>query len=208
MKKVFLQPLTVRIWHWINAACFFALIITGLQLRYQELPNVTSFRTAVDIHNLFGLIMILDFVLWFAFYLFTGKIRIYIPLDLKKFFTGAFNQALYYGYGLFLGKKNPHHATPDDKFNPLQQSAYFMIMLVLMPLQIITGLFLWDIQRFAYWIGLVGGLRVVDITHVAVFFFLTAFLFVHVYLTTLGRTPWEHIKAMFTGYEEIEDNGK
>ncbi|TAN43181.1 MAG: cytochrome B [Nitrospirae bacterium] len=208
MKKIFLQPLTVRIWHWINALCFFALIVTGLQLRYQELPNITSFRTAVDIHNLFGLIMTLDFFLWLAFYIFTGKIRLYIPLDLKKFFTGAFAQALYYGYGIFLGKKNPHHATPDDKFNPLQQSAYFMVMLLLMPLQIITGLFLWDIKRFAYWIGLLGGLKVVDITHVAVFFFLTAFLFVHVYLTTLGRTPWEHIKAMFTGYEEMEENGK
>jgi len=34
-----------------------------------------------------------------------------------------------------------------------------------------------------------------------------AFLFVHIYLTTLGRTPLEHIKAMFTGYEEEPEHG-
>jgi hypothetical protein len=31
------------------------------------------------------------------------------------------------------------------------------------------------------------------------------FILVHVYLTTLGRTASEHVKAMFTGYEEVED---
>lgn len=208
MKKLFLHPLTVRIWHWINAVSFLVLIVTGIQIRYREITNLTKFKTAVDIHNIFGFLLVLDFLLWLAYYVLTGKIKIYVPLDLKKFFTGAIRQAIYYGYGLFKGEKNPHHATPDDKFNPLQQSAYFMIMLILMPLQLITGVLLWDIRRFADWIGLLGGLKIIDIVHVAVFFFLTAFLFVHVYLSTLGTTPLEHIKAMFTGYEEIENNGK
>jgi Ni/Fe-hydrogenase b-type cytochrome subunit len=208
MKKIFLHPLTVRIWHWINAVCFLVLIFTGLQLRYSEMPTLTKFKTAVDIHNLFGFLLIADFLLWTAFYVITGKITLYLPLKPVKFLKGAIRQARYYGYGLFIGEKNPHHATADDKFNPLQQSAYFMIMLVLMPVQIVTGILLWDIKRFAGWISLLGGLRVVDIVHVAVFFFLSAFLFVHVYLTTLGRTPLEHIKAMFTGYEEVDEDGK
>lgn len=208
MKKVFLHPLTVRIWHWINTACFLVLIVTGLQLRYSEMPTLTKFKTAVDLHNLFGFLLIADFLLWLGYYVISGKIRLYLPLDPKKFLTGAIRQARYYGYGLFRGEKNPHHATADDKFNPLQQSAYFMIMLLAMPVQIITGILLWDIRRFAGWISLLGGLRVVDIVHVAIFFCLSAFLFVHVYLTTLGRTPLEHIKAMFTGYEEVDENGK
>jgi Ni/Fe-hydrogenase b-type cytochrome subunit len=207
MKKIFLHPLTVRIWHWINAVSFIVLIVTGLQIRYHEMPNLTKFRTAVEIHNLFGFILILDFVLWLVYYVFTGKIKIYVPLHPKKFFMDALKQTRYYGYGLFIGEENPHHATPDNKFNPLQQTAYFMIMLVLMPLQIVSGVLLWDIKMFADWIGLLGGLKIVDMVHVSVFFFLTAFLFVHVYLTTLGTTPLEHIKAMFTGYEEIEEKG-
>jgi len=31
------------------------------------------------------------------------------------------------------------------------------------------------------------------------------FILVHVYLTTLGRTASQHVKAMLTGYEEVED---
>ncbi len=205
MKKIFLHPLTIRLWHWINTICFFVLIVTGLQLRYSEMPTLTKFKTAVDVHNLFGFLMIADFLLWFGYYVVTGKIRLYIPMQPRAFLTGAIRQARYYGYGLFVGEKNPHHATADNKFNPLQQSAYFMIMLVLVPVQIITGVLLWDIKRFAGWISLLGGLRMVDIVHVAVFFCLTAFLFVHVYLTTLGRTPLEHIKAMVTGYEEVDE---
>ncbi|MBA4372118.1 MAG: cytochrome b [Thermodesulfovibrio sp.] len=208
MKMVFLHPLIVRVWHWVNMTAFLVLIVTGLQLRYSELPTLTKFRTAVDVHNLFGFLLIADFLLWCGYYMFTGKIKLYIPLNPVKFVKGAILQARYYGYGLFIGEKNPHHATADNKFNPLQQSAYFMIMLLLMPIQIITGLLLWDIKKFAVWISLLGGLRMVDIAHVAVFFCLTAFLFVHVYLTTLGRTPLEHIKAMFTGYEEVDEEGK
>lgn len=208
MNKIFLHPLVVRLWHWVNAVGFIVLIITGIQIRYREIANFVAFKTAVEIHNFFGFIVVLDFVIWLVYYVFTGKIRMYVPLNLKKFATGALKQARYYGYGLFIGEQNPHHATADNKFNPLQQAAYFMIMLLLMPLQLISGVLLWDIKAFADWIGILGGLKVVDLVHVAVFFFLTAFLLVHVYLTTLGTTPLEHIKAMFTGYEEIEEHGK
>lgn len=208
MKKIFLHPLVVRIWHWVNAAGFIVLIITGIQIRYREIASFGTFKTAVEVHNFFGFIVVLGFFVWLAYYVLTGKIRMYVPLNLKKFLTGALKQARYYGYGLFIGEENPHHATADNKFNPLQQAAYFMIMLLLMPLQLISGVLLWDIKMFANWIGLLGGLKVVDMVHVIVFFFLTAFLFVHVYLTTLGTTTLEHIKEMFTGYEEIEEHGK
>jgi thiosulfate reductase cytochrome b subunit len=47
--------------------------------------------------------------------------------------------------------------------------------------------------------------RVVATIHVALFIFFTAFIFVHVYLASLGHKPSSHFKAMVTGYEEIED---
>jgi thiosulfate reductase cytochrome b subunit len=170
MKKIFLHPLVVRIWHWVNAAGFIVLIITGIQIRYREIASFGTFKTAVEIHNFFGFIVVLGFFVWLAYYVLTGKIRMYVPLNLKKFLTGALKQARYYGYGLFIGEENPHHATADNKFNPLQQAAYFMIMLLLMPLQLISGVLLWDIKMFANWIGLLGGLKVVDMVHVIVFF--------------------------------------
>jgi Ni,Fe-hydrogenase I cytochrome b subunit len=46
---------------------------------------------------------------------------------------------------------------------------------------------------------------VVDTIHVGLCIVFMIFILVHVYLTTLGRTASEHVKAMFTGYEEVED---
>ena len=116
-----------------------------------------------------------------SYYLFTGKIRLYIPpLNPRKYLTGCLLQAKYYGYGLFYGEVNPHHASPENKFNPLQQVAYFFIMLLLLPLQIITGVLLWDVKIFANVIGMLGGLVFVDIVHVAISFAFIAFLFVHI----------------------------
>jgi len=207
MKKIYLHPLPVRIWHWINAVSFIVLIVTGLQIRYRELLGIMTFRDAVDIHNAAGFVVLFNFVLWLVFYIVTGKIKIYIPpLNLKKFILGSIRQARYYGYGIFLGEENPHHSSPDNKFNPLQQMAYLAIMLLLLPLQIVSGLMLWDVKMFAGWINFAGGLKMVDTVHVLLFLFFTSFLFVHVYLATLGHTATEHIKAMFTGYETLEEH--
>lgn len=207
MKRIYLHPLPVRIWHWINAVSFLVLIVTGLQIRYRELLGLMKFRTAVDIHNMFGFILIFNFFIWLVFYILTGKIRIYIPpLNIKKFITGCVRQARYYGYGLFLGEENPHHSTADNKFNPMQQMAYLSIMLLLIPLQLGTGLLLYDVKAFAGYIDIFGGIKIVDTIHVFLFLFFTSFLFVHIYLATLGHTVMAHIKAMFTGYEEIEEH--
>jgi len=207
MKRIYLHPLPVRIWHWINAVSFLVLIVTGLQIRYRELLGLMKFRTAVDIHNMVGFILIFNFFIWLVFYILTGKIRIYIPtLNIKKFITGCVRQARYYGYGLFMGEENPHHSTADNKFNPMQQMAYLSIMLLLIPLQLVTGVLLWDVKAFASYIDIFGGIKIVDTIHVFLFLFFTSFLFVHIYLATLGHTVMAHIKAMFTGYEEIEEH--
>ena len=206
MKKIYLHPLPVRIWHWVNAISFIVLIVTGLQIRYREILGLMKFREAVDIHNIFGFILIFNFFIWLVFYIVTGKIKIYIPpLNLKKFVMGSIKQARYYGYGILMGEPNPHHSTPDNKFNPMQQMAYLAIMLLLIPLQLLSGLLLWDAKRFSDFINLAGGIKIVDTVHVFLFLFFMSFLFVHIYLATLGHTATAHIKAMFTGYEELEE---
>ena len=203
MKRIYLHELPVRVWHWINAGSFLMLIATGIQIRYRDVVHLTSFKTAVDVHNYFGFVLILNFCLWALYYALSRRLKVYIPdPNLKNFIKGTMRQARYYAYGIFVGEENPHHATPDNKFNPMQQVAYFNIMLLFMPMQIATGLMLWDIKLFSGWISFAGGLKVVDMVHLFLSIFFTAFLFVHIYLATLGHTPWTHIKAMFTGYED------
>lgn len=207
MNRTYLHALPVRVWHWINALSFIALIATGVQIRYRDAVNLTSFKTAVEAHNIAGFVLIMNFILWALYYALSGKLKIYLPdPNIKNFIMGSIRQARYYAYGIFVGEPNPHHATPDSKFNPMQQVAYFNIMLLLMPMQIMTGLMLWDLKLFSGWISFAGGLKVVDAVHLLLSIFFTAFLFVHVYLATLGHTPLTHIKAMFTGYEDEPDH--
>jgi Ni/Fe-hydrogenase b-type cytochrome subunit len=207
MQKIYLHPLPVRVWHWINATSFLILIITGLQIRYSDIMHLMSFRTAVDIHNIFGFVLLFNYLLWVLYYVLSSKFDIYMPTwDIREFSKGSIRQARYYLYGIFRGEPNPHHPTSESKFNPLQQVAYLNIMTILLPLQIVTGfMMLWSENIFAKWIAFFGGIRVVDSIHVLLFLFFTSFLFVHVYLATLGRTPLAHIKAMFIGYEEYEE---
>jgi thiosulfate reductase cytochrome b subunit len=206
MKKIYIHPLPVRIWHWINAFGFVFMIVTGLQLRYPEFLALTSFKRAVELHNIMGFILIANYFIWLSFYLLSDKIKIYhTELNPKKYYEDSIRQIAYYSMGIFKGEPNPHHTDAYHKFNPMQKMAYQVIMLLVVPVQFATGLFLWDVQRFGGAIAVFGGVRVVDTVHVLCFIFFSSFLFVHFYLATLGHTPSAHFKAMFTGYEEMEE---
>lgn len=206
MKRIYIHPLPVRIWHWINAIGFVALIVTGLQIRYVGELGLMSFRTAVSVHNAVGFVLIANYFLWLLYYLFSNKIVVYHPeLNPSKYFRSAYRQLMYYGYGIFKGAPNPHHASAYRKFNALQSVSYQIIMMVLVPLQFYTGLLLWDLERFSGTVSLLGGVRVVDTVHVALFIVFTGFIFVHMYLASLSSTPGAHYKAMLTGYEEVEE---
>jgi thiosulfate reductase cytochrome b subunit len=122
-----------------------------------------------------------------------------------KHFRASFRQLQFYGYGIFKGDPNPHHISAYHKFNAMQSMTYQIIMLLLVPLQIFTGVLLWDVKRFSAMVELLGGVRVVDTVHVLIFIFFTAFIFIHPYLASLGHTPTAHFKAMITGYEDAED---
>jgi thiosulfate reductase cytochrome b subunit len=199
--KMYVHPAPVRVWHWINAIGIVLLVLTGIQIRFAEQMNILSLQKAITIHNYTGFVVLADFLLWIAFYFVTGKIQTYIP-NLRTFHIHALKQIKFYGYGIFKGDANPHTMTPENKFNPLQGIAYVKLMFFLLPAQIVSGLFLWQVKRFGDYIGLLGGIKIVDTIHVLLFFFFTSFLLVHCYLATLGHTPLAHFKAMFTGFEE------
>lgn len=191
----------IRVWHWVNAAAFVFLLVTGVQIRFAEQLDWFSLEEAIHLHNYVGFMVISNYCLWLVYGLASGQIRLYIP-SCKNVIPRIRAQIVYYAYGIFRGDPNPHVMTPENKFNLMQQKTYAMIMFVLVPLQITTGLFLWEIKRFDNYIQFMGGIRIVNLIHVVLFFFFAAFMIGHLYLATLGHTPLAHIKAMFTGYEE------
>ncbi len=200
-KLMYVHPAPVRVWHWVNAVGFIILILTGIQIRFAELVDWFSLEDAIQLHNYVGFVVIAAYGLWVSYYFGTMKIKLYFP-NPRNFVPNAIKQIKYYGSGIFKGEPNPHQMTPDNKFNVLQKNAYVGIMFVFLPAQMITGLFLWRVKRFENYIDLIGGIKIVSSIHVLLFFFFTAFIFVHAYLATLGHTPLAHFKSMFTGYEE------
>jgi thiosulfate reductase cytochrome b subunit len=208
MARIYVHPLPVRIWHWINALGFVAMIATGFQIRYIGLIDLMSFRTAVILHEWIGFVLIANFFIWLLFYLFSDKIKVYHPeLSPMKHFQASFRQAMFYGYGIFKGDPNPHHVSVYEKFNSMQSMSYQVIMLLLVPLQFYTGVLLWDVKRFSGMIDVLGGVRVVDTAHVLIFIFFSGFIFMHIYLATLGHTRMAHIMSMINGYEESAEEG-
>ncbi|GAB3663201.1 cytochrome b/b6 domain-containing protein [Ramlibacter alkalitolerans] len=206
MSKVYVHPLPVRIWHWANVILFIGLVVTGVQVRYLDLVDLMPFQTAVMLHNWVGFALIANFFVWLLFYLFSERNQAYHPeLNIVKLANASFEQAKYYGWGMFRGEHNPHRIDPYHKFNPLQRTLYQILMLFLLPMQFATGLLMWDIKRFSAVIEMVGGLRVVSTVHVLIFIFFVFYLFFHPYLATLGHTPTAHIRAMVTGFEDVED---
>jgi len=207
-KMIYLQPIPVRIWHWINALGIITLIVSGTQIRFPEYITILgSYRTAIQIHDAAGLIVAVFFSLWLVYYKMVRNTldKLYIP-DGEDLRHGIMRQLLFYCFWYFLGKPSPYHATPNGKFNPMQKSAYLAVMFVLLPLVALTGILLMNVTPLRVLILMSGGIKIIDTLHFLSACSLLAFLCTHVYLATLGSTPLAYIKPMIFGWEEVEDH--
>ena len=206
-KMIYLQPKPVRIWHWLNALGIVTLCATGAQIRFPEFVSLFgSYKSAILLHNTAGFVVSISFSIWFFYYtLVTRKMgKLYVP-KMDDLQNGLLRQAKFYLLTYFLGWENPHHPTPEDKFNPLQKCAYLAIMFVLLPLICLTGLLMTNVEPLRGFIFMLGGLKILVGMHFLLACSLCAFLFTHVYLATLGHTPLAHFKPMWTGWEEELD---
>jgi thiosulfate reductase cytochrome b subunit len=205
----YLQPTPVRIWHWLNAFGIVTLCVTGAQIRFPEYVNLfASYKSAILLHNTAGLVVALSFSFWFFYYAFLVKTmaKLYIPnRDDLQF--GLFRQAKFYLRTYFLGWDNPHHPSPEDKFNPMQKSAYLAIMFVMMPLVNLSGIVLINVSPLRDLILMIGGLKILGGIHFILACFLCSFLVTHIYMATLGHTFFAHFKQMWTGWEEEQLEG-
>ena len=203
-EMVYMTPMPVRIWHWLNAFGIVTLCVTGLQIRFPDHINIFgAYIAAIRLHNTAGVVVSISYMLWLIYYLVVARslMKLYVPTleDLK---SGILRQAFYYFLTYFLGKPSPHHSTPDSKFNPMQKAAYLVIMFVLLPLVILSGALLMYVSPLRELLLLLGGIKMLVGTHFLVACSFTAFLFVHIYLATLGHTPLAHFKPMWVGWEE------
>ncbi|MBT3242188.1 MAG: PAS domain S-box protein [Bacteroidetes bacterium] len=199
-KRTYIYKGFERFWHWSQALLIFFLALTGFEIHGSF--SLFGFKDVVKWHDMaaWAFIVLIVFAIFWHFA--TGEWKQYIPTTkLVK------AQISYYITGIFKGAPHPTHKTIYNKFNPLQRLIYLGLKLLIIPLQVGTGL-VYMFYIYPNNPAHVGGLGLVAIIHTFGAFSLLAFIIAHVYLTTTAETPLTSIKAMLTGWEAIDVDEK
>ncbi|MEJ2154878.1 MAG: cytochrome b/b6 domain-containing protein [Desulfobacteraceae bacterium] len=195
---IYLYSRYERFWHWLQSALIIILLLTGFEV-HQGL-SLLRFHSAVKVHNFVGLTWLIAFA-FFVFWLFTtGEWKQYIPTTRKMFLV-----VRYYSYGIFRGEAHPVPKRKEAKHNPLQRLTYLALAAFLLPFQMLTGFLYWGYNAWPLWGIKSLSLETVALAHTFGAFAILTFLVVHLYMTTTGHSLFAHIKAMITGWEEVEE---
>ena len=197
MKRIYVFKRFERFWHWAQALLIIGMMITGFEVHGTY--KLVGFERAVDWHATMAWALITLWLFAIFWHFTTGEWRQYIPTTDKMV-----AMMRYYLTGIFTDAPHPFRQTTLHKHNPLQRVAYLFVKLVINPLLWISGLLYLFYASWAEW-GL-GWLPLewVALTHTAGAFLMLIFFIAHIYLATAGHTPTAHIKAMVTGWEEVE----
>lgn len=207
MARIYYYTLHERIWHWLQAVAILLLMWTGVEIHHPQTWSLLGFQTATMLHNLLGFALIANALLGLLYHIFTEEILQFIPHP-QGFFDMAWKQAAYYLRGIFRGEPHPIEKDPDNKLNPLQKVTYLLVLNLLLPAQLISGLLIWGAQRWPLLTERLGGLAWLGTVHTLIAWSFAAFLLMHIYLATTGHTPMANIKAMLVGWEELHANEK
>jgi thiosulfate reductase cytochrome b subunit len=203
-KRVPIYTAFERVWHWLQALTIIMLLVTGLEIHSPGSVRLLGFARAIWVHEALALFTIANAFLSLFYHLATGAIRQFLPQP-RDFFSLAIAQVAYYTRGMFTDAPHPFEHGPESKLNVLQQVTYLGVLNLVLPLQVATGILMWKAQEWAGLVDRLGGLDVVASVHVTCAWLFAAFLVMHVYLTTTGRTPLAHIRAMVLGWEEVPE---
>ena len=203
-RPVYMYDAYERLWHWLQASAILLLIFTGLVIHKPHIFGVFSFAYMVQVHNVLGFILLINAALALFYTVASGTIKRFLP-EPKGFFGRAVAQTMYYTRGIFAGERHPLEKTRERRLNPLQQVTYLAILNVLLPAQVITGVLIWGLQEWPQLAASLGGLPVLAPLHTFLAWMFSAFIVMHVYLTTAaGKTAGAGIKSMIKGWEEVE----
>lgn len=204
-RKEYLYTAAERFWHWLQMVAIVGLLFTGLIIHNPDLFGGFSFAYLVLTHTILGWILVINFVFALYHFLASGYFKQFVP-RLEGFFTRMLVQARFYVWGIFRGEPHPFKKTFWDKLNPLQRMAYFGLIVVLLPVQMVTGVWIWAARIWPETAMLFGEATMLWVAgvHTLDAWLIASFVVGHVYLTTTGAHPLEYIQAMITGWEEVE----
>lgn len=207
-RREYLYTGAERFWHWTQMASIILLLLIGLAIHEPEWFGIAGakFRYLVFLHTVFGWILVINFLLAMYYFIAIGYIGQFIP-NPKGYIQRAIKQAKFYLSGIFKGEPHPFTKSYWNKLNPLQRMAYFGLIFFLLPVQMITGLWLWAAGIWPQTVTQLLGsetMTYVAATHTLDAWLIAAFVVGHVYLTTTGHGIFDYIVAMITGWEDVE----
>lgn len=200
-KKVYVYKGFERFWHWNQSLLIFLLAITGFEIHGSF--SLFGFETAVDLHNkaAWGFIILIVFAMFWHFT--TGEWKQYIPTT-----QNLRAQAEFYIFGIFRNAPHPTRKTLLSKLNPLQRLVYLGLKILIIPVMVLSGL-LYMFYRYPQGSRMaiinIDNLEIIALMHTFGAFVLMAFVIVHLYLITTGHTITSNLKAMITGWEDLEE---
>jgi thiosulfate reductase cytochrome b subunit len=200
MKHEYVYRSFERFWHWAQAALILLLAVTGFEIHGSL--RFFGYEHAVRYHSITAwtfLVLIVFAIFW---HFTTGEWRQYVPT-----WKNLRAQADYYVFGIFRNAPHPTKKTVLSKLNPLQKLTYAGLKLLVIPVVVVSGL-LYMFYRYPQRYEVLGlnvrSLGAIAVVHTAGAFLLMTFLVAHLYLVTTGHTVTSNLKAMITGYEELE----
>ncbi|MEO8231657.1 MAG: cytochrome b/b6 domain-containing protein [Ignavibacteriota bacterium] len=199
-KKFYVYKSFERFWHWMQAILIFFLAFSGFEIHGSY--TFFGFKEAVTYHNIAAYMLIVLIVFAIFWHFSTGEWRQYVP-SLKNIRA----QLNYYIFGIFKDSPHPTKKTVLTKLNPLQKLTYFGLKILVIPVIVTSGL-LYMLYRYPQRHGIeslnIQSLEYIAIIHTIAAFLLVAFIITHLYLITTGEKVTTNLKAMLTGYEELE----
>ncbi len=196
LRSIMLFTRFERFWHWSQMILIMVLLFTGFGIH--GFYTVLDFKTAVGLHTVSALVLLLLWIFAIFWHLTTGTWRHYVPTS-----NGLLKVAKFYAYGIFRGERHPYRKAYWRKHNPLQALSYLALKLFLFPAIWISGLLY---LMYSLWGGALSGeaLAWVAMFHTAVAFAILIFVIIHVYLLTTGHSFKEHVMPMINGFDEVD----
>lgn len=198
MKKVYLYKGYERFWHWTQAFLVFFLILTGFEIHgtYQ----LVGYENAVRWHDNAGWAFLILMVFTVFWQITTGEWKQYVPTA-----TNLKAQIQYYLTGIFNNAPHPTGKRLLSKLNPLQRLTYFALNILIIPVMLLSGFlylyFNYPIQGIE-----LDSLEPIAYIHTIGAYVMITFIVIHLYLITTGRTVFSNLKAMVTGWEEMDEH--
>jgi Ni/Fe-hydrogenase b-type cytochrome subunit len=224
-RRVFRHRLSTRIWHWVNAVAVTVMIMSGLMISnahprlywgqygastdaaWLELPKFPGWATIPSTYNL---ALARQWHLAFAWVLAFG----FLLYLVRIIWNGHFNKDL----ALSRAEVAPRHLWDDVKkharlnfhsaggYNPMQKITYSIVLFILIPGMILTGLTLSPGMNAAWpWLlDVFGGRQSARSIHFICTAGMGLFIIVHLVLVLLAG-PVNEIRSMITGWFDVSE---